>query len=658
MRFHSSLLCLILAKSNKDDVFSDAFSVQTTTTTTTTSPASLIMASSSSFSSPLFLSSSNQEGDEYDDWYADFDPSDYEVYNKNENTYGNDNADYYNDRGRGGGGGGYGGRRNQKYNNYSNGGHDYTRDDSVDSSNVDVEKVDSLISERLQYRKTGRFDEADAIRDELLDVYGVMVRDKDRVWRSGCSRNGSGSKWMRGGGGGGGNNGGRRGARGPPRPREFGPNGHDYELSQEAGPNTSSFTEDEIHALLKERLECKMARDFRNADAIQQELLQGGVYVHDGFKQWRADGTNFEGYGSKTYQYVGGASELSDEQSKEIKELIEERARFKAERLYRNADAIRDELRDRFRVVVDDRKREWMIGDSRRLERGGRDRFSPFTMADFSEQPDNQEEIQELVEKRDKARADRDFATADDIREHLLQQGVTINDKLRQWTVGGFPEVQDERKSKFNNAYIRRGGAGSLTSEDEERISSMLAKRDMHKRNRKFKSADAIRDQLREEYNIQVDDRNREWHVVNEDYVQSKESMAIEDPNLQEHIEYQVAKRLAAKLKRDYETADAIRDELMEKYNVSIDDRVREWSMLQSHEENEVFETASYESESEDDIDIELDGEIDVEASSNDQENPNLEQLTVVELKERLRTANLPVSGNKAELIERLTASS
>ena len=161
-----------------------------------------------------------------------------------------------------------------------------------------------------------------------------------------------------------------------------------------------------------------------------------------------------------------------------------------------------------------------------------------------------------------------------------------------------------------------------------------------------------------EEYNIQVDDRNREWHVVNEDYVQSKESMAIEDPNLQEHIEHQVAKRLAAKLKRDYEIADAIRDELMEKYNVSIDDRVREWSMLQSDEENEVFETGSYESESEDDIGIELDGEIDVEASSNDQENPNLEQLTVVELKERLRTANLPVSGNKAELIERLTASS
>ena len=180
-----------------------------------------------------------------------------------------------------------------------------------------------------------------------------------------------------------------------------------------------------------------MARDFRNADAIQQELLQGGVYVHDGFKQWRADGTNFEGYGSKTYQYVGGASELSDEQSKEIKELIEERARFKAERLYRNADAIRDELRDRFRVVVDDRKREWMIGDSRRLERGGRDRFSSFTMADFSEQPDNQEEIQELVEKRDKARADRDFATADDIRDNLLQQGITINDIQKINRIGG-----------------------------------------------------------------------------------------------------------------------------------------------------------------------------------------------------------------------------
>ena len=59
------------------------------------------------------------------------------------------------------------------------------------------------------------------------------------------------------------------------------------------GENSSNLQDDEIHALLAERLQAKLSRDFNTADGIQAELIENGVYVHDGFKQWRADGVPF-----------------------------------------------------------------------------------------------------------------------------------------------------------------------------------------------------------------------------------------------------------------------------------------------------------------------------------------------------------------------------
>ena len=82
-----------------------------------------------------------------------------------------------------------------------------------------------LISERLEYRKTGRYNEADDVRDVLLKEHGVAIFDREKIWRSGCSTGGSGMKWRPNQ-----YNNNRRGA--PPRQRNFGPNGHDYELGK------------------------------------------------------------------------------------------------------------------------------------------------------------------------------------------------------------------------------------------------------------------------------------------------------------------------------------------------------------------------------------------------------------------------------------------
>lgn len=545
---------------------------------------------------------STDETDDYDDWYADFDPSDYETY---------DNSNQ---------GQSYGGNRS--------GDHDYTRDTSVDNSNVDLNTVNYLIGERLQLRKTGRFDQADAIRDELLAEHGVMVRDKERIWRSGCSASGSGQRWSPGQK--------NKGYDRKNRQTDFGPNGHDYNMAEGAGPIVSSLSEKEIHELLAERLACKLARDYRNADMIQEELLEAGVMINDRQREWRADGASFDGYNSRKYNQSPHSAHTED--ADEIRSLIAERAKAKSERLYKKADAIRDDLLDRFDVSIDDKRLEWSVGGDFGVVQKQKRAFEGFKQAPDSLPVEDSDEIQQLVEERDMARADRNFERADQIRDELMERNIYIDDRKRQWRAGSFAEVRESR-----DAYHRRGG-GSISEEDEKLIGDLLKKRFEHKKNRKFKSADSIRDRLRDEFQVQIDDRNREWHIVTTDYVMSQGSSPVsEDTKAQ--IEELVSQRAMAKLQRDYATADSIRDVLMQRYSVSMDDRVKEWSILNTSDFDEDF----VEDEG-DDFDEVLSEEITILDDSND-----LEKLTVPELKERLREAGLPVSGRKAELIERLT---
>jgi cysteinyl-tRNA synthetase len=238
--------------------------------------------------------------------------------------------------------------------------------------------VERLIAARTQARKSRDFDLADAIRDELLQDHSVGVFDKDYSWRTGCSAAGSG---MRGGdfGRGGDSRNGRESPRGQRR-NNFGPNGHDYELSFDAGPNQSDLSDEEIHEKLAERLQAKMSRRFDVADRIQQELLEAGVSVYDKKKEWRADGVFIEGPEGadasprrgrgdgrrdnfREYQQSSFSEDVDDEESiGAISKLVAERSKCKATRQFDSADRIRDQLIDDYDVMVDDRLQEWSKG--------------------------------------------------------------------------------------------------------------------------------------------------------------------------------------------------------------------------------------------------------------------------------------------------------
>lgn len=157
--------------------------------------------------SPLFGSPL----EDYDQWVEQLDPSVFEE----------DDTEEYDasPRSRGTGTRRHQGRQHEEY----------ERDYDADNSRVDEDAINQLIAERSRARRQRQFEEADAIRDELLEQHGVRLLDREKVWRSGCSSSGSGKQWGRNGnrdatGRGGGREQGRE--RGPRRPvQDFGPNG-------------------------------------------------------------------------------------------------------------------------------------------------------------------------------------------------------------------------------------------------------------------------------------------------------------------------------------------------------------------------------------------------------------------------------------------------
>jgi hypothetical protein len=79
-----------------------------------------------------------------------------------------------------------------------------------------------------------------------------------------------------------------------------------YSYAPDAGPMNSSMSEEEIKGLIRERLTCKLNRDFDAADSIKADLEDVGVYVDDRNKLWRADG--------KTFFDLGGGHSYDDSQ--------------------------------------------------------------------------------------------------------------------------------------------------------------------------------------------------------------------------------------------------------------------------------------------------------------------------------------------------------
>jgi len=207
-----------------------------------------------------------------------------------------------------------------------------------------------------------------------------------------------------------------------------------------------------------------------------------------------------------------------------------------------------------------------------------------------------------------------------------------------------------------------------------EEIEAQIQERARAKKSRNFRAADDIKDYLENRYNVSIDDRTAVWFIRSESYVMSQESSMPDDL---ETIQTMVEQRWEAKKEGNYDLADSIRDELKTEYSVTIDDRMKEFTYKSFETRRRPAVQDPWADDKDDDESnasgVDVEAEVDAlfedvltngleiqavsETVSVQQGSEDLEALTIPELKERLREAGLPVSGRKAELVERLMSS-
>lgn len=493
---------------------------------------------------------------------------------------------------------------------------------------------------------------------------------------------------------------------------DFGANGHDYKELFSAGPISSLLSLERIHSKVSERLMAKMNRDFETADRIQLKLAEDGVFINDRTKEWRADGVQFidpsEGRrvpSDRNRAYVQSRhSEAVPEGAQytvdRIGQLVMERSQHKLDNKFLKADSIRDGLARACNVFIDDRVREWSIGgsfgidaDTKRAHSVAVKSRNYVRSSSSLELPAGVtvEDVQVRVDARTRARNDRQYEQSDAIREEILQDfNVVIHDFIKMWSVGGDFGLDDPVKARATalSTYNRRGG-GILSLDEVNLIQGKLTERSDAKKARNFDKADEIRSHLYNMYNVNVDDKSREWRVLCDDYVQTNSARGAKELTPQEVsiVDSKIARRAVFKRDKEYKTADAIRDELEDTYSVLIDDKTKEWKVVPSGQsssftddvarsqsssyklthvinDNQRFDSTKRADDVPEPHQIDIYSGIDVDTSDvvleegriSSLSRDQLMSLTVPLLKEKLRETGKPVSGKKADLIDRLLA--
>jgi cysteinyl-tRNA synthetase len=260
------------------------------------------------------------------------------------------------------------------------------------------------------------------------------------------------------------------------------------------------------------------------------------------------------------------------------------------------------------------------------------------------EKKDDEDEVWNLIHDRLEARRVKDFDLADLIRDHLYKQyRVSVDDQLRQWSVGGEFDVEATQSlrsgsptttdgktgSSFMKVYNQRGGNGQLSEKEVLLVKAMIKRRAEEFARYNLQAAESIRKGLKKKFYVIIDDVNCEWHVRGNDFIMSPTLKSIPQAveNSKMEIESLIRERNQAKGEGDYQRADEIRSDLFSTYSIVLDDRLKEWSIKSQENKQD---------------------------SGDESKHDNLSSLTVAQLKDKLKSAGLAVSGRKAELIERL----
>jgi cysteinyl-tRNA synthetase len=461
-------------------------------------------------------------------------------YDRNNGGYGDRRGSGYGDRSSGGyrGGGGYRGyneRGNDYGGSYGRGGGSGSYERAAgDTAPVDVGRVEQLLSERSSARRSRDFQAADALRDQLRDELSVEVSDRDFTWQVGRrgtyggggggygrdrGRGGGGygdrGGYGRGGGGRGGydRGGGRRGRGGdrfserPPRVydrAEFGPTGHDYEAeAAEDGALPSASLDEEtvsrIDALLAQRLEARISRNFNKADDLKSQLMSLRVKINDRARTWSY--LPPKDYGPLGHDYTRPVEDetfFDEETLGRINVMLKERLEAREAAKYDIADAIKEELGD-LGIFINEKLRAWRADGLAfpthvRIDSDGDD--DPELSAALDE-----DVVMAMLSERAELRRDGRYDEADEVVESLREQyNVILDDKRGTW-----------RCVTIRGGYYRVGPR--VDPSTAKKVGELLERRTEYRDVRKYREADAIHDEL-SEMGVRLDTRLQTWRFV------------------------------------------------------------------------------------------------------------------------------------------------
>ena len=427
-------------------------------------------------------------------------------------------------------------------------GHGYARDDdgSVALSPDDAAQLDALLLERVRAKRSRDFAAADHARD-LLRAAGVEVDDRRNTYRVGRP--------------------------GPPRPR-----GHGYRRDDDGAVSLTPDDAARLDALLLDRVAAKRERNFDEADRLRAALEAAGVRIDDRDRTYRVLGpaaAPMETTATRRQPVAGwsrgggapravrevdmadgpppplptpppplppaeppyardpsddsGVTLAAADEALLVARLATRRA-ARHHRDYSSAQAIRDEL-DAVasacgcRLVLDDDRRTYrFLRAAEPAAAPAADDAHGFARDDGGEPlpPAAAEAVDALLLARVRAKRSRDFDEADRLRGVLRDEHrVFVDDQRRTYAARPLvdraaPPPDDDDRARRRSGFARDADddGPSLARDDEDRVHRKIAARRDAQLLRDFDLADAIRDELRDELRVLLDDRARTFRVV------------------------------------------------------------------------------------------------------------------------------------------------
>ena len=316
--------------------------------------------------------------------------------------------------------------------------------DSIEDESV-VDDIVKIVNQWDQMKKKNNYNEADQIRTLLWDKYNVAVDDKSRTWSAGGDFGPNGTfRWT---------------DDGPQNPRRNKENNLKdwrkvgmYTQSKFSEPldNPTIDVQQEVWNLIHDRLEARRVKDYDVADLIKDHLYsEYRISVDDQLRQWSVGGIFEEAQTDmlrsaspttadgklkssfvRVYNLRGGTGKLTTKEVVLVEAMIKRRSEEMARYNHQAANSIRNGLRKKFYVVIDDVNGEWHV-------RGNDFCMSPKIKSIPVSIKSSIKEIEALIRERSQAKEERDFARADEIRSDLFQTfGITLDDRLKEWNIG------------------------------------------------------------------------------------------------------------------------------------------------------------------------------------------------------------------------------